>query len=173
MNKKNGSTRIHHGRDDLTGEHLLSDAGQVVFAVLFAAVWIADSFFFNYTTFLNEYVPYFVRVPVGALVIIASWYLAYKGHSIVFGEKREKPEIIRKNVFGVIRHPLYLSEVLLYFGFFMFSVSLAAAVIWIFAGTFLYYMSRHEEKLLLERFGEEYEQYMKDVPMWIPRMGKK
>jgi protein-S-isoprenylcysteine O-methyltransferase Ste14 len=55
----------------------------------------------------------------------------------------------------------------------MLSISLAAAVVWCIAIVFLHYISRWEEKLLLARFGEEYAQYMRDVPMWIPRLRKR
>jgi protein-S-isoprenylcysteine O-methyltransferase Ste14 len=40
--------------------------------------------------------------------------------------------------------------------------------VWAIGVIFLHYISRYEEKLLLARFGEEYEQYMREVPMWIP-----
>ena len=81
--------------------------------------------------------------------------------------------MITESVFSVVRHPVYLSEILLYLGLLMLSVSLAAAVVWIMAVGFLHYISRYEERLLLARFGEEYEQYMKEVPMWIPRFRKR
>lgn len=32
---------------------------------------------------------------------------------------------------------------------------------------------RHEEKLLLAHFGEPYAQYMREVPMWVPRPSKR
>ena len=160
-------------RDDLIGEHKLGDAGQIILACLFLATWIADSFFFKYTTVLNQYMPLSVKIPLGIVLFILSGYLARKGMSIVFGEERQKPGVIRNSVFGVVRHPIYLSEILLYLGFLMLSTSLAAALIWIIAIGFLHYISRYEEKLLLERFGDEYRQYMKEVPMWIPRLRRK
>ena len=162
-----------HQRDDLIGEHALSDAGQIVLACLFAATWIADTFFFKYTTFLNQYVPLGARIPFGVVLLVLSGYLAKTGLSIVFGEEREEPGVIRKSVFNVVRHPVYLSEILLYLGLLMLSISLASAVVWVTAILFLHYISRYEEKLLLRRFGEEYEQYMREVPMWIPRLRKR
>jgi protein-S-isoprenylcysteine O-methyltransferase Ste14 len=54
----------------------------------------------------------------------------------------------------------------------MISLSLAAAFVWGIAILFFHYISRHEERLLLARFGEEYERYMREVPMWIPRLWK-
>jgi protein-S-isoprenylcysteine O-methyltransferase Ste14 len=157
-------------RDDLTGEHALSDIGQIVFACLFAMAWIADTFFLKYGTFLNGHVPLAVRSPLAAIAMIAAGYFARSGLTIVFDEVRESPSVIRKGVFGLVRHPVYLSELLLYLGLLLLSMSLLAAVVWIIAIAFLHYISRHEEKLLLARFGGEYEQYMRDVPMWIPRL---
>ena len=159
-------------RDDLTGEHRLGDAGQAALACLFAVVWIADTLFLKATTFLNAAVPVAVRIPLGVLLLALAGYLAVTGLSIVFGERRETPCVIRKSVFGVVRHPVYLSEILLYLGFLMFSVSLAAVGVWVVAIAFLHHISRAEETLLIARFGEEYEQYVRDVPMWIPRLRK-
>ena len=165
--------RHTHNKKDLTGEHTAGDAGQIVLTCLLTATWIADTFIFKYTTFLNHHVPLVVRIPLGAVLLLLSGYLARTGLSIVFGEEREKPCVIRKSVFNVVRHPIYLSEILLYLGFLMLSISLAAVVVWIIAIGFLHYISRYEERLLLARFGEEYEQYMREVPMWIPRFLKK
>ena len=163
----------HKGRDDLAGEHTAGDAGQGILALLFAAVWVLDTFFLKYTTFLNGSVPLWVRVPLGVASLVVSGYLVWAGLAIVFGERRETPVVIRKGVFNVVRHPIYLSEILLYLGCLMLSLSLAAACILPAAIAFLHYISRHEEKLLLARFGEEYERYIRDVPMWIPRLRKK
>jgi len=165
--------RVHGQRDDLTGEPVIGDAGQLLLACLFAATWIADTFFFHYTTFLNQYVPLIARIPAGVALLALASYLAKAGMSIVFGEKRDKPCVIRKSVFNIVRHPIYLSEILLYLGLLMLSLSLAAAVVWIVAIGFFHYISRYEEKLLLARFGEEYEQYMREVPMWIPWFRKR
>ncbi len=102
-----------------------------------------------------------------------SGYLARTGLSIVFGEERKTPGVIKKGMFSVVRHPVYLSEILLYLGLLILSISLAAVIVWVIAIAFLHYISRYEERLLLSRFGEEYEQYMREVPMWIPRLRKR
>ena len=105
--------------------------------------------------------------------MILSAYLAMTGLYIVFIEKREEPVVNRKGVFGFVRHPIYLSEILLYLGFFMFSLSLVALCVLIMAGLFLHFLSRYEEKLLLARFGASYRKYMQEVGMWIPRFWRK
>jgi protein-S-isoprenylcysteine O-methyltransferase Ste14 len=169
MANQHEQKKPHHQRDDLAGEHVVGDAGQLVLACLFAATWIADTFFFKYTTFLNQHVPLGVRIPSGVVLLVLAAYLARTGMAIVFGEEREQHGVIREGVFNVVRHPIYLSEILLYLGFLMLSISLAAAAVWVVAIGFLHYISRYEERLLLARFGEAYEQYMREVPMWIPR----
>jgi len=172
VQKKLRDLWLHH-RDDLTGEHPWGDAWQAICALLFFGVWITDSFFLRCTTQLNVVVSPWVRKPIGFLVLCVAAYLAWAGLRIVFGEVRESPSVIRKGVFGLVRHPIYLSEVLLYLGFFMLNMSLAAGVAWIGASVYLYYLSRYEERLLLDRFGKDYESYIQAVGMWIPRIRRK
>jgi protein-S-isoprenylcysteine O-methyltransferase Ste14 len=172
MNCEEIQKKAHKHREDLTGEHPFGDAGQVLLACLFAATWIADTFFFKYTNFLNGYIPLGARAPLAAFLLIVSGYLAKKGLAIVFKEKIEKPAVIRKSVFGIVRHPIYLSEILFYLGFLMLSLSLAAMAVWIVAIAFLHFIATYEEKLLLARFGEDYEKYLREVPMWLPRIRK-
>jgi hypothetical protein len=87
-------------RNDLTGEHPVGDKGQLVLALLFLATWAAD-IWLAYTTFLNQVVPTEIRVPLGAIMLAVSGYLAWMGLSTVFGRRRrERPGVIRKGVFG-------------------------------------------------------------------------
>ena len=166
-------TKVKNKRDDLIGEYAFGDAGQIILACLFVGVWVADTFFLQYTTFLNRYIPLGARIPSGILLFILSVYLARTGLAIVFGERREKPAVIRKIVFGVVRHPIYLSEILFYLALLMLSLSLAAAGVWGITIVFLHYISKYEEKLLLARFGEDYAKYMQEVPMWLPRFWRR
>ena len=67
---------------------------------------------------------------------------------------------------------MYFAEVLLYAGLLVMSTSLAATALWVGAIVFLTYLCRHEERLLLERFGDDYRTYMQEVGMWFPRLRK-
>ena len=163
-------TKKHKGREDLIGEHKIGYAGQFIIAMLFFIIWISDTFIFEYSVFLNEIIPNSVRLPIALVILLVSAYLSMSGLKIIFGEVREKPEVIRKGVFGIIRHPIYLSEILVYLGLLFVSLSIASAIVWVLAIIFLYFISRYEEKILLQHFGEEYKLYMQDVPMWIPKI---
>lgn len=162
----------HHNREDLAGEHRFGDAGQLVFLLLFFGVWITDTCFLNKTTFLNQVVPSIIRLFASVGVFILSGYMAYTGMKIVFGKNRFHEGVIREKVFLWMRHPIYFAELLLYLGFICLSLSLAAAAVWAATAVFLHLISRYEESLLIERYKDDYRQYMKEVPMWIPRFRK-
>ena len=172
-NNKKPDTKRYHDREDLIGEHRLGDAGQLIFFFIFTGVWIVDSFFLRYSTFLAEYIPLYLRIPISAIILFCAGYLSKKGLNIVFGEIREEPKVIRKGVFSIVRHPIYVGELLLYLGLLVLTFSLISAGVWLLIIIFLYYISKHEEKLLLGKFGEEYEKYINDVPMLIPRIKNK
>ncbi len=142
--------------------------GQLILLVVFLIVWIADSFIFKYSTFLTQYISNYIRVPIALIVLVISGLLAWTGLKIVFGETREKPQVITTDVFSVVRHPIYLSLILLYLGFILLSLSLLSVLVWILIIVFYYMISRYEEKLLTQRFGSAYEEYKKKVPMLLP-----
>jgi len=169
MKSEKGHLRkSHQHRGDLTGEHAFSDIGQLIFLVVFLVVWIADSFVFKYSTFLTQYISNYIRVPIALIVLIISGLLAWTGLKIVFRETREEPQVITTGVFSIVRHPIYLSSILLYLGFILLSLSLLSALVWILIIVFYYMISRYEEKLLIQRFGSAYEEYKKKVPMLLP-----
>jgi len=158
----------HAGREDLAGEYKYGDAGQLIFMIIFLAVWILDSFVFNWSTFLTENVTWYIITIPGLLILIISGLMARSGLKMVFGEKRETPHVITKGVFSIVRHPVYLAAILLYLGLIVLTLSLISAGIWIMIIIFYWAISRFEEKLLLNKFGKEYEEYMQKVPMLFP-----
>ena len=158
----------HDNRKDLIGEHTFGDNGQLILLAIFLIIWITDSFFFNYSTSLQDKIPNSIRISIGFPILIISGILAKYGLGTVFGEVREKPEIIEKSVFKIVRHPIYLSSILLYLGLTILTYSIASAVVWIVIVIFYYFISKYEEKLLIKKFGKEYKSYMERVPMLIP-----
>ena len=158
----------HHNRDDLAGEHAAGDAGQLLLLFIFLAAWIVDSFVFHYSTIIC--VPLFVKIPLSVVILFSAGYLARAGLNTVFGEIREDPSVVRKGVFGIVRHPIYLGAILFYLGLLVLTFSIIALVIWILIIAFHYFIAKHEERLLLEKFGNEYEEYKKEVPMLVPRI---
>jgi len=167
-NEKGYLRKSHQHRGDLTGEHALSDIGQLILLVIFLVVWVADSFVFKYSTFLTQYVSNYIRVPIALIILVISGLLAWAGLKIVFGETREEPQIITTGVFSIVRHPIYLGSILLYIGLILLTLSLLSVLVWILIIVFYYMISRYEERLLTQRFGLVYEEYKKKIPMLFP-----
>lgn len=162
------ATHLHQNRPDLAGEHKFTDAGQVILLVIFLIIWILDSFVFKYSTFLNEDIKWYILVIPGVIIVVIAQYITISGIKTVFGEVREPPQVITKGVFSIVRHPVYFGSLMTILGIVLTTLSLFSLIIWIIAVIFYYYVSRHEEKLLLAKFGKEYEDYMKKVPMLFP-----
>jgi len=167
----------HHGqqadREDLTGEHALTDIGQLILAVLIIAAWIADALWIRLAC-VGSGIPLAVRLPIGAALTILAGFTAWSGHRIIFQEVRDRPHVVRKGIFGLVRHPMYLSQILLYPGLLLLiRPSLPAAGIWVLAICFFHVVARKEEQLLIDRFGDEYRAYKRDVGMWLPRIRRK
>ena len=160
----------HENRKDLAGEHVLGDLGQIIFLVIFLVVWITDSFFVKYSTQFSEYASLYIRIPLAIFIAIIAGYLAKKGLTAVFAEVREKPTVIRNGVFSVVRHPIYLGAILFYFSLLAAFFSVVAVCVWVFIILFYIFLCKHEEKLLIEKFGSDYEQYKLETPMLLPRL---
>ena len=170
MSDSRANKRRPEGQDHRAGEHAITDVGQLILAVLFAGAWIADLFFLRWTTFFNAHVPLAIRIPVGAVLLVVATFLAQASHRAIFGKACKQPHVVRTGVFAFVRHPMYLSEILLYLGLLVMGISLIAGGVWLATIGFLHYISRTEERLLVARFGDEYAAYMRNVPMWIPRL---
>jgi protein-S-isoprenylcysteine O-methyltransferase Ste14 len=161
--------KSHGKRDDLAGEHFLGDLGQIIALVIFLTAWITDSFFVKYSNQFSDFAPIYVRLPLAMVILIVAGYLAKQGLTIVFAEVREKPVVIRKGVFGIVRHPIYLGAILLYLSALVLFLSVVSVLIWVLIILFYIYLCRYEEKLLLNKYGTDYEKYMSETPMLIPK----
>ena len=167
-NLKAHQHRRYAEREDLTGEHPLGDTIQLVFLIVFLAVWILDSFVFKYSTFLADKIAWYIRWPAALIVLVFSFLLARSGLRVVFGESREVPHVITDGAFSMVRHPIYLGAILLYLGAILITLSLLSAALWVVIIVFYWYISRYEELLLINTFGDAYRDYKKRVPMLFP-----
>ncbi len=77
--------------------------------------------------------------------------------------------LIKSGPFSLMRNPLYVGNFFITVGLSVFSGVTWVVLLTILLFAFQYYcIVKHEEGLLIGRFGSEYESYMKEVPAWIP-----
>lgn len=166
MPTRQADSRTH--AHDLAGDRRITDGGQLALAILFFAVWVVDVFALRWTTASSDTVPYGVRAAVSGLLFASVTYLGAKSYRTLFSGRGGTPRLLRDGVFAIVRHPMYLAEILFYLGILLLGTSIAATGVWLLIITFLHLVAQREQQLV-ETFGDAYVRYMKDVPMWMPK----
>lgn len=156
-----------HGCPD---EHPFGDRGQLICLVVFLLIWGLDSFVFRWTTMLAAGVPLSVRLPLAGIIFALGITLVQTGHRVIsdpsFGDKG----VIKDGAFARLRHPLYGGSLLFYLSLVLSTLSLAAFAAWCAIAVFYNLIAAYEERLLLEKYGDEYREYQQKVPRWSPRL---
>ncbi len=78
-----------------------------------------------------------------------------------------KHKLVRHGIYGCIRHPMYLSAILLMLGTFLL-LSVYGSVVMLGFIPCILYRIHIEEKMLVEKFGKEYQGYMRKTKKIIP-----
>jgi protein-S-isoprenylcysteine O-methyltransferase Ste14 len=153
--------------NEKNGEHPFGDAGQLIAFFMFVIVWILDSFILRLSTSPLSVIPLYVRLPIAVLILAVSIYLFNKSHHAVPKEERSA-KLITSGAFRYLRHPLYMSTILFYLAFVIPTVSIISLVLWVLIFAFYDFIAGYEEKILEEKFGEEYSSYRSKTAKWVP-----
>jgi len=160
----------HMNRPDLAGEHPLGDTLQLIILIIFIMAIVVDYIIFQTFQLFSSKIPFIARLPVGIFLIVFGGWLAVRGIQIVFRDLRPDPVMLTGGIFSKVRHPVYLGAMLVYVGVLCLTLSLPGAVVFMFVMLLYHWLAKHEEQLMLDIFGDEYREYIKRVPMWIPKI---
>lgn len=163
----------HDHRKDLCEEHPYGHIGQIAGIVLFLIVWSLDSFLFKISTMPANHILLAIRLGLAGLSFLTAAYLAVTSHRLIFEEYRDPPRVIDGGIFSRVRHPLYLSALLIYIGFLFTTLSLFSLLLFVCIFLFHDYIARYEEKKLQEAYGEAYASYKRKTPKWFPRLSSR
>ncbi len=81
-------------------------------------------------------------------------------------------QLVSEGPFTYIRHPMYLGVILAFWGS-LFLYRTWTMLLFAVMMHGLVYRARAEEKALVQAFGEQWEEYRRRTPGWIPRFGRK
>jgi protein-S-isoprenylcysteine O-methyltransferase Ste14 len=132
--------------------------------------------------------PAWLRWPMhalqaGALIFGALSFRAFSAHEFLgltqawryITKKEVKGDVegiseyglVRTGVYGIVRHPMYLAGIVI----FTLNpyVSVNRLTVSFLADAYFVYGALMEERRLIGRFGDDYRNYMKEVPRFIPR----
>ncbi len=83
----------------------------------------------------------------------------------------DKSYLLMRGMYAYSRHPMYLSELILLFGWIIFYGSVALLIAFIAWYIFFnYYAMPQEERILEAHFGEAYREYKNKVPRWFGKI---
>lgn len=153
----------------------------IVYATLFLAAWGSVALMCRA---LDKYIPLLVPswfVAPGVALFVAGAALALTTIGFFIFEGRGTPAVfdpptkfVPHGPYRLIRNPMYIGGVsmLLGLGLYLTSVAMAlfALVAFLLIHTFVVFA---EEPGLRKRFGQEYEDYCRAVPRWIPRLTRR
>ena len=160
----------HENRPDLAGEHPIGDPLQLLFLIFFIGTIFIDYFFFKTSSLMSGKTPFLLHMSIGLALIAFGGWLALRGIQIVFRDLRPEPIMITDGMFSKVRHPIYLGVMIVYVGILSITLSLFGAIIFIFVMILYNWLAKHEEKLMLGIFGDAYQEYIRQVPMWLPKL---
>lgn len=103
--------------------------------------------------------------------VVAGWAVRAMGrHLVAPAEVRPDTELVTAGPFGVIRHPLYMSVLMLWAGGTLALLSPILAIGLAALVPAFYLRARAEERMLTRHFGAAYTAYAARVPMLLPRI---
>jgi len=113
------------------------------------------------------------------LVISAGLYWLYFFSMAVYVHRQavlsvdKIKKVIKQGPYGLVRHPIYAADIILAWGVFFFwpTLRVLTSVLWL--TIVLLFWMRLEEWGLTQRFGDEYRDYKKQIPMIVPKIFKK
>ena len=116
---------------------------------------------------------------LGTVPIIVGVALRFWASSTIFNIGKGTPlysrptkALVTTGPYRFIRNPLYLGGFIIYLGIIIVIPSLFFAVLGLLGLPIVYVGIVHEEKGLERRFGEDYRQYKRRVPGWVPTIRK-
>jgi protein-S-isoprenylcysteine O-methyltransferase Ste14 len=143
--------------------------------ILSSFIWVYsffDASLFNYST--TDKISPFINI-VGAIIFIMGIVIrliSFKTLGRFYNYLltiEEDHKLITFGIYKRIRHPLYLGTILLFFSFPLINGSWGGLLIFILLAPFSIWLRiRTEEKILLNHFGKDYENYKKQTSALWP-----
>ena len=138
---------------------------------LFMIVWMLDSVFLI-SVILNSFIPLIIRFILFFIILCLGIILIYLSRKALLPDGELTSILLTEGIFSRVRHPLSLGVLLIYLSCIFLSISLISIALFVI-NFFLYNkMASYEEKILEDIFGNQYLDYRKQVPKWVPKLKK-
>ena len=114
--------------------------------------------------FFNSYIfpASKVIIGIGILLIIYGWRQIHKA--------RKQDKLVTTGLYKYVRHPQYLGFLLITLGLNVMWLTIITAIMWPVLAFLYWRLAKKEDKEMEEKFGEEFREYKRKVPGFIPRL---
>lgn len=102
---------------------------------------------------------------IALFLILNGWYNIYKKY---WSKETGTGSLVKTGVYKYIRHPQYSGLLLLSFGMMAEWATLPLLILYPVIVYMYVRLAKREEKDMLNEFGDEYREYMKETKMFIP-----
>ena len=125
--------------------------------------------FENYIGYWGMYIGVFLNV-IGGLMIIGGWKVIYREY---WSKQEGEGRLVTDGIYSYIRHPQYTGFLLMTLGLLVHWATLPLLIMWPLLVRQYVRLAQMEEEEMIEKFGQEYEDYMMKTPRFIPTISHK
>ena len=117
--------------------------------------------------FFNSYVfpASKIIMGIGILLIIYGWRAIHKA--------RREGKLVTTGLYSYTRNPQYVGFLLITMGLNVMYLTVITLILWPILAALYWKLAKREEKDVEEQFGEEFTEYKRKVPAFIPRPWKR
>jgi protein-S-isoprenylcysteine O-methyltransferase Ste14 len=153
------------------------------FFLFWMGIWISPQprFVLPFSKNLKILIPFFglsfslFRLIISVFfVLVGGWFgiMGVKQTTLKVAETHRTEKIVSTGVYSITRHPQYFGGLLAHVGVTFFLSAWYSLLVTPIIFVIVYLVSKKEEKELIKEFGKIYDDYKKEVPMFIPRTYK-
>lgn len=140
----------------------------LVYIAFFLLAWVLSSIW-PWPLPENPWTLFFGWMAIDASVLLmlwTAWLMLWRKTTLnPYGKPQQ---LLTEGPFRVTRNPIYVADTLFYMGA---ALLFADVWVWLFLPVVLVAVSfgviRHEERLLMQHFGDDYRNYMNKVRRWL------
>ena len=116
--------------------------------------------------------PHFHPIHIAAnLFIVLGFVMLSSGWKVLHAAQKSHT-LATTGLYSKVRHPQYVGFVSIMFGFLLMWPTLFTLLMFPVLLYMYHRLGKKEEELMIEEFGEQYLQYKKEVPAYIPKWSK-
>lgn len=124
---------------------------------------------------INFSIPLFHLLVSIPFILMGAWcgIVSVRLTTLKVSETHRTEKIVSSKIYSVIRHPQYFGGILAHIGISFMLSSFLSLLITPVIILLNFFVAWKEEKELVKEFGKIYEDYKKNVPMFVPKLKKR